>query len=169
LQEWLQKIKITLAGVAGFEPTACGFGVTCTRNTPDSQIIITNILNIRNKSLVGVGVNFTNGCLDGCKLLRRMAMNFVQHHIVMALRAAIAESNGFTSESAQLRAQGYLRLIVMNDDEITELAHHLSNPPIRNAETIEIELLSRIDELTHTAGSWIPDLTRDPADFVSTN
>jgi len=97
------------------------------------------------------------------------AKDIAKLHIFMCIEAAKCESNGDIKTADRLRAQGYLRLIVMNDDELAYLAHYLANPPIYSEESVIIELLSRIDELIHTAGSWIPDLTRDSADFISTN
>ena len=52
--------------------------------------------------------------------------DLVRYHVLSSIRASIAESNGYEEEAERMRAQGNLRLMVMSDDELKELARMLS-------------------------------------------
>ncbi len=81
----------------------------------------------------------------------------------------MAEANGQKSEAERLRAQGNLRLTVMSDAELWELARLLSHPPTRSVRSIYEELREIIEDRKRTAGDWIEALTVKPTEFISKN
>ncbi len=100
-----------------------------------------------------------------------MMENFglVRYHVQCAIRAALAESNGWKKEAERLRAQGNLRLMVMSEAELWELARLLSHPPARSVETVYEELIEVIENRRKTAGEWMEALVVNPTEFISTN
>ncbi len=95
--------------------------------------------------------------------------NLVRYHVQSAIRAALAESNGFKEEATRLRAQGNLRLMVMSDAEIRELARMLSHPPARTVNSVYRELIDSIEERRKTASEWMDSLTAKPGEFLPRN
>lgn len=93
--------------------------------------------------------------------------NLVKHHVQCSIRAAIAESSGNREEADRLRAQGNLRLVVMSDKELRELATMLSWYPSRPPEVVYLELRKVIEEQKQTAHRWICDLTAKPYGPIS--
>lgn len=95
--------------------------------------------------------------------------NLVRYHIQSAIRAAMAESKGLKEEATRLRAQGNLRLMVMSDPELWELARLLSHPPARTVGSVYRELIDSIAERRRSAADWIDALTPDPSEFLPRN
>ena len=95
--------------------------------------------------------------------------DLVRYHVQCAIRAALAESNGWKVEAERLRAQGNLRLMVMSEAELRELARLLSHPPARSAEAVYEELQQVIAERKKTASDWVEALVVKPTEFISTN
>ena len=95
--------------------------------------------------------------------------DLVRYHLQCAIRAALAESNGCRSEAERLRAQGNLRLMVMSDAELWELARLLSHPPARSVEAVYEELTEVIEDRRKTASEWMEALLVKPTEFISTN
>lgn len=96
-------------------------------------------------------------------------VNLVRFHIQSAIRAAVAESKGMRDEATRIRAQGNLRLMVMSDSELWELARLLSHPPARTVDCVYRELIDSVDERRKSAGEWIEALTPDPTEFLPKN
>ncbi len=95
--------------------------------------------------------------------------DLVRYHVQSAMRAALAESNGLKEEATRLRAQGNLRLMVMSDAEIRELAQMLSHPPARTVDSVYRELIDSIEERKKTASEWTELLTAKPGEFLPRN
>jgi len=95
--------------------------------------------------------------------------DLVRYHVQNAIRAAIAETSGWKRQAERLRAQGNLRLMVMSDEELWELAKVLSHPPARSIETAYEELKQVIEERKRTADEWMSALAVDPTEHISTN
>jgi hypothetical protein len=93
----------------------------------------------------------------------------VRFHVRCSIRAAIAESNGNIEESERLRAQGNLRLVIMTDEELKELARILSSKPSRPVEVVHRELKAIVKEQKRTAFRWIGALTARPFGAISKN
>ena len=96
-------------------------------------------------------------------------MTFVEYHLCECLRASCLETNGFKVEAAKLRAQAKLRIMVMDDAEIAELATFTAKRRGLSVEEAIDELCGRVEELHHTAGEWVPDLHLDPAFLIRRN
>lgn len=88
--------------------------------------------------------------------------NLVQYHIESSINAAIAEASGYREEAERLRAQGSLRLVVMSDGELRELAQMLSYYPSRPPEVVYFELKAAVAEQVRTARQWVGLLTAKP-------
>ena len=95
--------------------------------------------------------------------------SLVKYHVQSAIRAAIAESNGLKEEAKRLRAQGNLRLMVMSDAELWELARMLSHPPARTSQSVYRELTESIRERRRNAGEWMDALTTKSTEFLPKN
>ncbi len=95
--------------------------------------------------------------------------DLVRYHIKSAIRAAMAESNGLKEEATRLRAQGNLRLMIMSDSELFELARLLSHPPARTVDSVYRELIDSIQERRKTAGEWVDALTTNPSEYLPRN
>jgi len=79
----------------------------------------------------------------------------VRYHVLSSIRTAIAESSGYGEEAYRLRAQGNLRLMVMSDEELRELARMLSCLPSRPPEVVYDEIKQSIEDHKQTADEWI--------------
>ena len=97
------------------------------------------------------------------------SFNLVKYHVKSAIRAALAESNGLKAEATRLRAQGNLRLVIMSDIELWELARMLSHPPARTVESVHSELVESIQQRRKTASEWIDALTTKPTEYLPRN
>ena len=97
------------------------------------------------------------------------AMDIIDHHSIECFRAALLNANGCHAASKRKRAQGKLRLLVMSDGELQELAKRISCTSEKTPEIIEAELCGEIDEIKRTAGEWLPDLELNPADLLPRN
>ncbi len=95
--------------------------------------------------------------------------NLVKYHVQGSIRAAIAESSGNKDLANRLRAQGNLRLVIMSDEELLELATMLSYLPARPPETVYEELKEVAKEQTRTAYKWIGELSPKPFPAISLN
>jgi len=84
------------------------------------------------------------------------------HHILVALGAAVAESNGDEALSRCLQAETRLRLITMSDKELWELAKIAAAPPEIPVESVYRASKHAIEEHKATASEWIKDLTKGP-------
>ena len=93
----------------------------------------------------------------------------VRYHILSSIRASVAESNGYSEEADKMRAQGNLRLMIMTDDELRELARMLSYLPSRPKETVYEELKHSIEEQKACAAGWIGTFGVDPYDETPSN
>ncbi|MBT4510671.1 MAG: hypothetical protein HOC20_00485 [Chloroflexi bacterium] len=95
--------------------------------------------------------------------------DLVRYHVLSSIRASIAESNGYGEEAERMRAQGNLRLMVMSDDELRELARMLSYLPSRPTETVYDELKQVIEDQKDTANEWIGAFGVKPFEVKSLN
>lgn len=95
--------------------------------------------------------------------------NLVKYHVQSSIRAAIAESSGEKDVAERLRAQGNLRLVIMSDEELRELADMLAYLPARPADAVYEELKQVVKEQTRTAYKWIGELTPKPFPSISLN
>ena len=95
--------------------------------------------------------------------------DLVRYHVRSAVRAAIAESTGFEEEAERLRAQGYLRLMVMSEEELRELARMLSHLPIRPSNTVYEELKQVIENQKQAANEWIGEFGVKPFSIGAKN
>ena len=93
--------------------------------------------------------------------------DLVRYHVLSSIKASVAESNGYLDESEKMRAQGNLRLMLMSEEELRELARMLSYLPSRPAETVYDELKQVIEEHRYSAGEWIGELGVIPYDLRS--
>ena len=84
-------------------------------------------------------------------------MDLVEHHIMESIRAEAIEGI-YPDRSKRIRSEGNLRLMVMSDEEIGQLARSLAYPD-KEAGTLYGELRARIDELKFDS-SWIEELNR---------
>ena len=87
-----------------------------------------------------------------------MVSDFARYHIQQAIRAALAESNEDYENAEHLRAQGNLRLMVMGEEELRDVALLLSHPPTRYPEDVYQELKCVIEERRGNTGAWLPVL-----------
>ncbi|MDD5092845.1 MAG: hypothetical protein PHV74_00480 [Dehalococcoidia bacterium] len=81
--------------------------------------------------------------------------NLVRYHILSSIRAAMAESEGYEEEAKRLRSQANLRLMVMSEEELRELARMLSFLPSRPPEAVYEEIKRAIEDHKDTAAEWI--------------
>ena len=95
--------------------------------------------------------------------------DLVRYHILSTICAGIAESNGYKEEAGKMRAQGNLRLLVMSEEELYELARMLACPPSRPIDIIYGELIETIEEHKKTAGQWIWEFCGETLEKVSMN
>ncbi|MDY6911172.1 MAG: hypothetical protein SVM79_02275 [Chloroflexota bacterium] len=86
----------------------------------------------------------------------------VKHHIQSSIRTAIAESHGYDEDADRLRAQGYLRLMIMSDEELRELAQMLSHLPTRPADIVYGELKQVIADQEKDSNEWIGEFGVTP-------
>lgn len=84
----------------------------------------------------------------------KMTSQIVRQHIWGSIRAAMAESGGFIEESERLRAQGYLRLMIMTDAELRELAQVLTHMPNRPTDMVYNEMKDVIAEQSEKVCEW---------------
>ena len=82
----------------------------------------------------------------------------VSHHLVEALRGAIAEGEGDILLSRRLHAETKLRLIRMSDEELWELAKRTSSHPEHSVESVYKSYKQKIKELEDKADEWMKDL-----------
>ncbi|PIU56301.1 MAG: hypothetical protein COS88_03015 [Chloroflexi bacterium CG07_land_8_20_14_0_80_51_10] len=95
--------------------------------------------------------------------------NLVRYHVLSSIRAAMAESNGYEEEAERLRAQANLRLMVMSEEELRELARMLSFLPSRPPEAAYDEIKQAIEDHKQTADEWIGALGVEPFRGVPTS
>ena len=81
--------------------------------------------------------------------------DLVRYHVLSSIRAAVVESEGYIEEAAKMRAQGNLRLMVMSDDELRELARMLSYLPSRPVEDVYNELKQAREDHKNAANKWV--------------
>lgn len=93
----------------------------------------------------------------------------VEHHIKSAINTALEETHGLSIDARRHRAQSWLRLLTMNEDELWELCQLLSRPPARTPESILRELIAMIEERQKDAPEWLQYITPDPADYLPRN
>ena len=88
--------------------------------------------------------------------------DLVRYHVLSSIRASVAEANGYPEEAEKMRAQGNLRLMLMSEDELRELARMLSYLPSRPMETVYDELKQVIADHKTTADNWIGEFGITP-------
>ncbi|MDD5094526.1 MAG: hypothetical protein PHV74_09135 [Dehalococcoidia bacterium] len=93
--------------------------------------------------------------------------DLVKHHLQSSILAARAEIQGNEEKARQLRAQGNLRLMVMSEVELRELAIILSCLPSRPPDAVYAEIKKEIDEHKETAADWIGAFGVEPYPSVS--
>ncbi len=81
--------------------------------------------------------------------------DLVRYHVLSSIRASIAEANGYEEKADKMRSQGNLRLMLMSEEELRELARMLSYLPTRPAEAVYQELKQVIEEQKNSASDWI--------------
>ena len=79
----------------------------------------------------------------------------------------MAESNGYQEEADRLRSQSNLRLMVMSDEELRELARMLSFLPSRPQEAVYDEIKKAIEEHREAAAGWIGTFGVEPFEAMS--
>ena len=84
--------------------------------------------------------------------------NIVENHLYEALHGLAAEHNGNIHLARRLNAETKLRLILMSDDELWELARRTCCPPEWPVEIAYSGHKQRVEELKATAGEWMKDL-----------
>lgn len=87
-----------------------------------------------------------------------MTTELVKQHIFGMVRAGMAESSGFEEEADRLRSQGYLRLMVMSDEELRELSQMLMCVPVRPPDVIYQELKQVIEDQKAACNEWLAGL-----------
>lgn len=93
--------------------------------------------------------------------------SLVKYHVLSAIRAAMAESDGYKEEADKLRAQGNLRLMLMTEEELRELARMLSYLPSRPPEVVYDEITKAIADQKAMSAEWIGSFGVEPTTFVS--
>ncbi|MFA4835812.1 MAG: hypothetical protein WC749_07080 [Dehalococcoidia bacterium] len=83
---------------------------------------------------------------------------FVDQHILGAVYAAVVEANGHEDEARRLNAHTKLRLIMMSDAEVWELAGKVAYLPDKPSEKVFAEIREAIAEYRATADTWISDV-----------
>jgi hypothetical protein len=82
----------------------------------------------------------------------------VEQHLYEALRGLTAEHTGNIRLARRLNAETKLRLIIMSDDELWELARRTCCPPEWPVEIAYSNHKQRVEELKATAGEWMKHL-----------
>ncbi|MDY6912672.1 MAG: hypothetical protein SVM79_09970 [Chloroflexota bacterium] len=82
-------------------------------------------------------------------------LDIVRYHVLSSIRAAVMESDGYIEEAQRMRAQGNLRLMLMSEEQLRELARMLSYLPSRPIDTVYNELRQVITEYENTTDQWI--------------
>ncbi|MFA4835744.1 MAG: hypothetical protein WC749_06740 [Dehalococcoidia bacterium] len=95
--------------------------------------------------------------------------DLVRYHVLSSIRAAMAESNGYQEESNRLRSQANLRLMLMSEEELRELARMLSFLPSRPPENVYHEIKKAIKDHNETASDWIRSFGVEPFEAMSSN
>ncbi len=95
--------------------------------------------------------------------------DLVRYHIQCSIYAAMAESNGFAEEAERLRAQGNLRLMVMSEAELWQLAETFESIPSRPAEALFAEYKQQIAEQKKNSDDWVDSITSKPFRSISRN
>ncbi len=95
------------------------------------------------------------------------SFDLVRYHILSSIRAAMAESNGYQEEADRLRSQANLRLMVMTEEELRELARMLSFLPTRPPEAVYEEIKRIIEEHKAGAADWIGTFGVEPYEALS--
>ena len=94
--------------------------------------------------------------------IKNMVEDSVSHHLVEALRGAIAEGEGNILLSRRLNAETKLRLIRMSDEELWELAKRTSSHPEHSVESAYKSYKQKTKELEDKADEWMKDLKYIP-------
>ena len=95
--------------------------------------------------------------------------DLVRYHVLSSIRAAMAESNGYEEEAERLRAQANLRLMVMSEEELRELARMLSFLPSRPPGAVYEEIKQAIADHKQTADEWIGAFGIKPCGGIPTS
>ena len=93
--------------------------------------------------------------------------DMVRYHVLSSIKASVAEANGYPEEAEKMRAQGNLRLMLMTEEELRELARMLSYLPSRPAEAVYDELKQVIEEHRDSADEWIREFGVTPYEVRS--
>lgn len=97
-------------------------------------------------------------------------METFKHMTGLLVQATDYHARGDIASGNRLIAQFKLNLAVMTDQGISEIATELSaRTSVLDKESIEDLIFDSIDEITGTAGDWLPQLTKNPADFLPRN
>jgi len=88
--------------------------------------------------------------------------DLVRFHVLSSIKASVAESNGYIEEAEKMRAQGNMRLMLMSEEELRELARMLSYLPSRPSETVYEELKKVIADHRESAREWIGEFGVTP-------
>ncbi len=79
----------------------------------------------------------------------------VDYHIWSSLRAAMAETYGYDEAANRLRAQSKLRLLLMSEAELGELATMLSVLLSKHPSLVYEDIQKEIRLHRETAGDWV--------------
>ncbi len=90
------------------------------------------------------------------------SFDLVRYHVLSSIRASVAESNGYPEEAEKMRAQGNLRLMLMSEEELRELARMLSYLPSRPTEIVYNELKQAIADHKESSDNWIGEFGVNP-------
>ncbi len=82
----------------------------------------------------------------------------VKYHLIEALQAALAETDGKEVLAQRLHAETKLRLINMSDEELWELAKITASPPEEPVDVVYQGHKKAVEELKTTATEWMKDL-----------
>jgi len=91
----------------------------------------------------------------------------VKYHVLSAIKAAMAEADGYAEEAEKLRAQGNLRLLLMSEEELQELARMLSFLPSRSTEDVYKEIQRAIADQKAVAFEWVGSFGVKPFEVIS--
>jgi len=92
---------------------------------------------------------------------------FINQHILGSVRAAVAEVNGDEREASRLNAHTKLRLLMMTDEDLTDLAELMARHSGKSIEKIRKELDEVIAQYQAMADTWVSDVFGTPSNSRS--
>jgi hypothetical protein len=81
--------------------------------------------------------------------------NLVRYHVLSGVRAAVAQSTGDEVQEKRLQSQAKLRLCIMSEEELRELARMLSFLPSRPSEDVYQSIQEAKADHMATVDQWV--------------